>query len=211
MENLTTFLARADTGMLLVETMTTQSSWRSQAKQLLRSFSDSYPDTPSRRSFDIGDGYLIHYIIEMSVVYMTIAEKSYPKGLAFQFLEDVHQRFTTDHGRAIPTYDRPYAAQQVFDMTLDKIRRQYFDPTSPENVKKMEQDIHAIHNIMVSNIQEVLKRGEKLEKMSTLSQDLMHESKRFERSAKYMNFQVWLRQMGFYIGGGLFIVLVLYW
>jgi len=196
--------------MLLVETMTTHPSWRKQAKQLLRNFSDSYPDTPSRRSFENGD-FLIHYIIESRVVFMTMCDKSYPKGLAFQFLDAVHQAFMRENGRKIPTFDRPYAAQAAFDMTLDKVRREYFDPHSPENVKKMEDDINAIHNIMVSNIQEVLKRGEKLEKMSSLSQDLMDESKRFERSAKYMNFQIWLKQFGFYVGGGLFFIMVLYW
>mmetsp|Transcript_20115 Transcript_20115/g.49305 ORF Transcript_20115/g.49305 Transcript_20115/m.49305 type:complete len:215 (-) Transcript_20115:109-753(-) len=210
MENLTSFIARADTGMMLVETMTTQPSWRNQAKQLLRNFSDTYPNTPSRRSLQNGES-LIHYIIENQVVYMTFTDSSYPKGLAFQFLEETQQRFVRELDRKIPTFDRPYAAQQAFDMTLDKLRRQYFDPNSPENVEKMERDIHQIHNIMVSNIQEVLKRGEKLEKMSSLSQDLMHESKRFQRSAKYMNFQVWLKQFGFYIGGGVFFIGVLYW
>mmetsp|Transcript_18295 Transcript_18295/g.29156 ORF Transcript_18295/g.29156 Transcript_18295/m.29156 type:complete len:167 (-) Transcript_18295:278-778(-) len=166
MENLTTFIGRADTGMLLVETMTTQPSWRTQAKQLLRSFSDSYPHTPSRRSLENDDCY-IHYIIEANVSFMTVCDKSYPKGLAYQFLEDVHQRFTQELGRSIPTYDRPYAAQQAFDMTLDKIRQKYFDPNSPENIAKMEKDISAIQTIMVSNIQEVLKRGEKLDSMKT--------------------------------------------
>eukprot|EP00469_Lotharella_globosa_P018009 CAMPEP_0167810344 /NCGR_PEP_ID=MMETSP0112_2-20121227/28_1 /TAXON_ID=91324 /ORGANISM="Lotharella globosa, Strain CCCM811" /LENGTH=213 /DNA_ID=CAMNT_0007708869 /DNA_START=119 /DNA_END=760 /DNA_ORIENTATION=- len=209
MENLTTFIARADTGMLLVETMTTHPSWRNQAKQLLRSFSDSR-DTPSRRSLQNGD-FLIHYIIERAVVYMTMCDKSYPKGLAFQFLEEVEQRFTRDLGRSLPTYDRPYAAQAVFDVALDKLRRQYFDPHSPENVAKMEKDIHAIHSIMVSNIQEVLKRGEKLERMSDLSRDLVSESKNFQKSAKYMNFQLMMKQYGFYAAGGLFTILILYW
>jgi len=39
----------------------------------------------------------------------------------------------------------------------------------------------------------------------------MAESKRFKSSAKYMNFQIWMKQMGFYIGGGVFVLGVLYW
>eukprot|EP00468_Gymnochlora_sp_CCMP2014_P006761 CAMPEP_0167762266 /NCGR_PEP_ID=MMETSP0110_2-20121227/12668_1 /TAXON_ID=629695 /ORGANISM="Gymnochlora sp., Strain CCMP2014" /LENGTH=190 /DNA_ID=CAMNT_0007649113 /DNA_START=88 /DNA_END=657 /DNA_ORIENTATION=+ len=190
--------------------MTTQPGWRKNAKQLLRSFSDSYPHTNSRGSFENGDNYF-HYIIEANVAYLTVCDKSYPKSLAFQFLEAVHATFMKDHGDRIRTYDRPYAAQQGFDMTLDRIRQQYFDPSTPENLKKMEDDIHAIQNIMVSNFQEVLKRGEKLDRVNTLSQDLMYESKRFQKSAKYMNFQLWLKQVGFYAAGGLLFVGVLYW
>lgn len=142
---------------------------------------------------------------------MAICDASYPKGLTFQFLEDLSRRFLRENGGRVSAYDRPYAAQAAFDMTLNKLRREYEDPNSSENLSRMERDIHSIHGIMVSNIQEVLKRGEKLEKMSSLSQDLVSGSKQFQRRAKYLNFQIWLKKVGFYAGAAVFVLGVLYW
>jgi hypothetical protein len=41
----------------------------------------------------------------------------------------------------------------------------FLDPSSPGNLKKLNSDLHDIHNIMSQNIQEVLQRGEKLDGM----------------------------------------------
>ena len=41
--------------------------------------------------------------------YLTLAEKSYPKRLAFQYLEELQSEFSRLYGRQIDTATRPYA------------------------------------------------------------------------------------------------------
>ena len=43
------------------------------------------------------------------VCYLTLAEKSYPKRLAFQYLEELQSEFSRLYGRQIDTATRPYA------------------------------------------------------------------------------------------------------
>jgi len=49
------------------------------------------------------------------------------------------------------------------DHQMDTIRRQYLDSNSPKYLEKLNTNLTDIHSIMCQNIEEVLKRGEKLE------------------------------------------------
>lgn len=52
---------------------------------------------------------MFHYLVSEGVVYLTLAEKGYPKKLAFQYLEELHKEFTSLYGTQIEGTTRPYA------------------------------------------------------------------------------------------------------
>ena len=49
------------------------------------------------------------YIIEGGVCYLTMCDRSYPKKLAFQYLEDLQREFEKVNRSQIETVARPYA------------------------------------------------------------------------------------------------------
>jgi hypothetical protein len=49
------------------------------------------------------------YIIEGRVCYLTMCDRSYPKKLAFQYLEDLKNEFEKVNGSQIETAARPYS------------------------------------------------------------------------------------------------------
>lgn len=53
--------------------------------------------------------YDYSYIIEGRVCYLTMCDRSYPKKLAFQYLEDLKNEFERVNGNQIETAARPYA------------------------------------------------------------------------------------------------------
>jgi vesicle transport protein SEC22 len=110
----------------------------------------------------------------------------------------------------IASFRRPYAAID-FEPRMAQIRNAYLDPHSPGNVQKLNQDLNEIRNIMCQNIQEVLHRGEKLSSVSSKSSHLLHESKKFDKLAKYMNWQYWLKTVGPLIAVFLIVLVILYW
>uniref|UniRef100_A0A453M0X3 Longin domain-containing protein n=1 Tax=Aegilops tauschii subsp. strangulata TaxID=200361 RepID=A0A453M0X3_AEGTS len=74
------------------------------------------------------------YIIEGRVCYLTMCDRSYPKKLAFQYLEDLKNEFERVNGSQIETAARPYAfikfgmifksllqLQASFSFTLSKL------------------------------------------------------------------------------------------
>lgn len=52
---------------------------------------------------------VLSYIIEGRVCYLTMCDRSYPKKLAFQYLEDLANEFERVNGNQIETAARPYA------------------------------------------------------------------------------------------------------
>lgn len=102
---------------------------------------------------------------------MVVTEKSYPRKLAFAYLQDVWRSFkdelTADHGpdryrQFLETLSRPYALLK-FDKTLQRLRKEYQDPSSRQNSSRLAEEVNEVHTIMRRNIQEILDRGEKLE------------------------------------------------
>lgn len=59
-------------------------------------------------SVDTGQ-FVFHYLIEGGVCYLTLADKAYPKKLAYQYLEDLQKEFSRLYATQIDTAARPYA------------------------------------------------------------------------------------------------------
>lgn len=53
--------------------------------------------------------FVLSYIIEGRVCYLTMCDRAYPKKLAFQYLEDLKNEFERVNGAQIETAARPYA------------------------------------------------------------------------------------------------------
>uniref|UniRef100_A0A8R7TTE8 Longin domain-containing protein n=1 Tax=Triticum urartu TaxID=4572 RepID=A0A8R7TTE8_TRIUA len=94
--------------------------YKQQAKLLFKNLSKGQHES-SRLSIETGP-YYFHYIIESRVCYLTMCDRSYPKKLAFQYLEDLKNEFERVNGSQIETAARPYAFIK-FGMVL----RSYMD------------------------------------------------------------------------------------
>lgn len=205
--NLATHVARLADGMILVATMDNgvDAEYTQNAKKLLKSFKTT---SPSKCTIEAGP-YYFHYIIENGVVYLTLAERGYPRRLAFQYLEEVNREFQRLYADEISRFSRPYAAVS-FDPKMNKIRRDYLDPNAPGNLKKLNSDLQDIHNIMQQNINDVLQRGEKLDVMESRSSSLLSESKKFKKQARYINLQALWKMYGPVLAVAIIVLFVLY-
>jgi len=135
------------------------------------------------------------YIIEGRVCYLTMCDRSYPKKLAFQYLEDLKNEFERVNGNQIETAARPYAfikfgmvleftRQHCFfiltsdfliacfffclDTFIQKTKKLYLDTRTQRNLAKLNDELYEVHQIMTRNVQEVLGVGEKLDRKNPI-------------------------------------------
>ena len=67
-------------------------------------------EKPHNSRMSVDSGYFVfHYMIEADVCYLTLTEKSYPKKLAYQYLDELHSEFMNLYGTQIQSVARPYA------------------------------------------------------------------------------------------------------
>ena len=82
------------------------------------------------------------------------------------------------------------------DSIIQKTKRSYQDIRAKENMSRLQEELMDVSHIMTSNIKDVLERGNKLEKMSLMSDALAAESKRYVKDARQLNLDALYRKYG---------------
>nr|POE52717.1 25.3 kda vesicle transport protein [Quercus suber] len=181
--------------------------YKQQAKSIFKNLSKGHNES-SRMSIETGP-YIFHYIIEGRVCYLTMCDRSYPKKLAFQYLEELKNEFERVNGDQIETAARPYAFIK-FDTYIQKIKKLYLDTRSQRNIAKLNDELYEVQQIMTRNVQEVLGVGEKLDHVSEMSSRLTSESRIYADKARDLNRQALIRKWA-PVGIVIAVVLLLFW
>lgn len=208
--DLLTFIARASDGLILSETWDSGQSdslaiFKQQAKKILTKLKNG----PSKCSVDGGtpsNPIVFHYIVESGICYMALAGRAFPKRLAFVFLEDIHRLFleelkrhygtgSVDYWSQIETIQKPYFFI-TFDRAVQRKRLEFRDPNSTSAVAKLNEGLAEVNTIVRKSLEEMVARGDALEDVSGRATTLRDEAKRFEKSARYLNWQAMVRKYG---------------
>ncbi|CAG8651616.1 5478_t:CDS:2 [Funneliformis caledonium] len=181
--------------------------YKNKAKLLFKKMNEN---SEERCSIESGN-YYFHYLIQQGVCYMTICERSYPRQFAFSYLEELAKEFSMSYGNEVEKRNlRPYAFVK-FDTFMQKTKRVYQNTRTQHNLDRLNTELNEVANIMTKNLENVLWRGEGLEKMSSLSDQLRYESQKYKKSARDLNLQLLLRKYGPLVFIFIIILLVLYW
>ncbi|XP_030051178.1 vesicle-trafficking protein SEC22b-B [Microcaecilia unicolor] len=184
-----TMVARVQDGLLLAASMqeSEQSSrnlqeYQNQAKQLFRKLSEH---SPSRCSLEAGP-MTFHYLISQGVCYLTLSNASYSKKLAFTYLEELQVEFSEVYGKKVASVSRPYAFIE-FDTYIQKLKKSYVDSWSKRHLSSINTELQDVQKIMVTNIEEVLQRGEALSALDSKASNLSSVSKKYRKDAQFLN------------------------
>ncbi|XP_033838239.1 vesicle-trafficking protein SEC22b-A [Periophthalmus magnuspinnatus] len=156
--------------------------YQTQAKQLFRRLNAQSPDRCTLEAGNLN----FHYLIAEGVCYLCLCEPSFPKKVAFGYLDDLHSEFFDQYGRRVSTVTRPYAFIE-FDNYIQKAKKMYVDGRARRNLGNINTELQDVQRIMVANIEEVLHRGEALSVLDTKASNLSSLAKKYQSDAKYLN------------------------
>ncbi|ODN81671.1 hypothetical protein L202_02069 [Cryptococcus amylolentus CBS 6039] len=168
--------------------------------------------------------YTLHYLIVDKVIYMCICDNSYPRKLAFSYLDELSKEFQRSYGDKIDSVTRPYAFMG-FDTFIGKTTRLYRDSRSltqpgagPSSSKapatqldQLNENLKDVTQIMTKNMEDLLWRGDSLDRMSQLSTSLRSESAKYRKAARQMNIDALIRKWAPVGGIGFFFILFIWW
>jgi vesicle transport protein SEC22 len=97
-----------------------------------------------------------------------------------------------------------------YDPIIQRKQREFRDQDEHKNNSRLNEDLSEIQSIMKKNIDEILNRGEKLDHVSNISNELKMKSKDFKWGAKKLTWQARMQQYGPMFLGGAMVVIVLY-
>lgn len=113
-----------------------------------------------------------------SVAYLTITDKSYPRKLAFSYLDELAKEFDTSFGPQVPQRSlRPYAFVSFGtllyspDTFMQRTKRLYADTRSApapagSHLDRLSEDLQDVQKIMTKNMEDLLWRGDSLDRTS---------------------------------------------
>lgn len=190
------------------ETERTLADVKSQVKLILRRLSRS---SEPQASIESG-AYTLHYLIAADVVYVAITERAYPRKLAFTYLSDLAGEFSTTYPaqQVQSPVLRPYAFME-FDTFISRTKATYSDARATQNLDKLNDELRDVTKVMTKNIEDLLYRGDSLERMGELSSRLRDDSKKYRRAAVKINWDLMIKQYGPFAALGLIILVFMWW
>ncbi len=158
------------------------------------------------------NGSITSYLISDSLVFLTICDRSYPRKLAFTYLSDLATEFTTTYtaSQYNSSTCRPYAFVE-FDTFMQRTKKTYQDSRASQNLDKLNDELRDVTKVMTKNIEDLLYRGDSLERMGEMSGRLREDSKKYRRAAVRINWELLLKQYGPVAGVGMVIILLIWW
>mmetsp|Transcript_20365 Transcript_20365/g.57859 ORF Transcript_20365/g.57859 Transcript_20365/m.57859 type:complete len:222 (-) Transcript_20365:112-777(-) len=213
MPPLLTQVARVSDGLPLVATQTpspaypVSSKQQKEAKDILRKLTHG---TPNKMSI-VSDDRVFYYMTRDNLCFLTMTETRYPKRLAFLYLDEtadiILNEFVSEFGNAwrseVDNTARPFRFIH-YDPVVQRKQREFQDERQQKS--KLNDDLAEIQNIMKKNINDILDRGEKLDNVQNISQDLLKQSSGFKWGARKLTWQARVQQfapmaIGFLIFG----------
>ncbi|MCJ1358106.1 MAG: SNAP receptor [Icmadophila ericetorum] len=156
--------------------------------------------------------YTIHYLIADSVCFLCICDKSYPRKLAFTYLSDLSTEFTTTYQPSayLSPNCRPYAFVE-FDTFIQRTKKTYQDSRASQNLDKLNDELRDVTKVMTKNIEDLLYRGDSLERMGDMSQRLREDSRKYRKAAVRINWELLLKQYGPFGAVGFILLFFIWW
>jgi vesicle transport protein SEC22 len=126
----------------------------------------------------------------------------------------IHQSTTIQWRIQVDQASRPFQFIH-YDPIIQRKQREYRDQStagqnSAQSKSQLNDDLNEIQSIMRKNIDEILNRGEKLDQVSNISQELRSKSKDFKWGAKKLTWQARMQQYGPMVIGVVIVMIVLY-
>ncbi|KAI1117266.1 transport protein-like protein sec22 [Nemania sp. NC0429] len=208
-----TQIARVGDGLMLCASVDDEQSEsslaevKSQIKLVLRRLNRN---SEQQASIESGN-YTLHYLIANEIVFLCICDHSYPRKLAFTYLSDLSAEFSNSYSPQqlhSPSL-RPYAFME-FDTFISRTKATYADTRATQNLDKLNDELRDVTKVMTKNIEDLLYRGDSLERMGEMSSRLRDDSKKYRKAAVKINWDLLLKQYA-PIGGFVVIVLLFIW
>jgi|ERR1712037_35351 len=126
------------------------------------------------------DAYMAHsYVGPDGLSACCIADEEYPKRPAFVMLGKVVEDFAAAHPN--------WKSINSVEFGLKEILARWQDPKSADSIMKVQNELDETKQIVSETLEKILDRGQKLDDLVSLSNELSEQSKAFYKTAKKTN------------------------
>lgn len=93
-----------------------------------------------------------------------------------------------------------------FDTFITRTKALYADARATQNLDRLNDELRDVTKVMTKNIEDLLYRGDSLERMGEMSSRLRDDSRKYRKAAVKINWDLLIKQ---YAPIGVFVLIVL--
>jgi vesicle transport protein SEC22 len=82
-----------------------------------------------------------------------------------------------------------------FDTFIQRTKKTYQDSRATQNLDKLNDELKDVTKVMTKNIEDLLYRGDSLERMGDISSRLREDSRKYKKAAVRINWELLLKQV----------------
>jgi len=151
------------------------------------------PKQPPRRSVDV-ENHSFYVMNDNGLSFVVLAEKSVFSRSAFAFLEEVKQRFNGSYNKTDWEQAIAHSFNAEFSGVLSSLMGRYNSNTGgegDEQIRKVQEQLEEVKDVIKTNIDSLLNRGERIELLVDTTERLTQASFKFQESATRLKNQHW--------------------
>ncbi|KAJ0772215.1 putative vesicle-trafficking protein Sec22 [Helianthus annuus] len=111
--------------------------------------------------------HCFNYMVRNGVCFITLCDVSYPRKLAFHYLQDLQKEFDKVDPQLVNQITKPYGFVK-FDNIICNIRRQYIDTRTQANLSKLNADHKQELDVLTEDMSLVVERRRRSDMMERM-------------------------------------------
>ncbi|XP_076175798.1 vesicle-associated membrane protein 7 [Ptiloglossa arizonensis] len=154
--------------------------------------------------------YLFHYIWDNNIIYMCITDDEFQKSRAFLYLTEIKRRFLIIYNDGAQTAVA-YAMNTEFGRILANEMKYYCETNKDLDIlSKVHGELDELKDIMVTNIDNVTMRGERLDLLVNKAENLTANSVTFRKTSRNLARSLFWKNVKIYVIVGAILLVVIY-
>ncbi|KAI9003696.1 Longin-like domain-containing protein [Gaertneriomyces semiglobifer] len=170
--------------VVLAEYATTTGNFTTVTQHIL----ERLPEGDSKMTY-VYDQYLFHYVCRSGITYLCLADDSFGRRVPFAFLEDIAHKFEKQYGERAQNAIA-YGLNE-FSKVLAQQMEYFSNSPDVDRFRSVQGEIDQVRDVMISNIERVLERGERIEILVDKTDNLNQTSFAFKRRSTALRRQQW--------------------
>lgn len=146
--------------------------------------------------------YMFHYILSSQWCYLVMTDQSFPRVLAFQFLNDIINANVTHTQTTDPN---KMEMRKTLRLNMDK-----YNSNLDHKFEKLYDDINNIKDVMVSNVEKLVDRNEDLTLLVEKSDNLNQSSIQFAKQSTSLKRSLWWKNAKMILILALSVMFIIY-
>jgi vesicle-associated membrane protein 7 len=176
--------------------------------QVVKRILEQIPPQDNKMSYSFEKLYF-HYVVSEGLTYLCIADEAFGRRIPFAYLDDIRGRFKSTYGdRGRSTI--PHAMQSDFSRILQKQMEYYSNNENADRIIQLRRDLQDVKDIMVSNIDKILDRGQKIDILVDKTENLTSTSAVFKKKAVELKRVMWWKNAKLMILVVVVILIIIY-